>query len=250
LTQIFEHRFFHADPHPGNFFVLEDSSIGLIDFGMVGRIDPRTRDTLAKLVPAVAEKDADELAECLLELGMVHGKIDRTRFIRDLQRLIDEYSGKKLGEISLDNVGSKLVEIMRRHGLQFPSNLLLLVRVLSIDEGMARRLDPGFQLTEFAAPYFKKFWLEQLSPVSIAKQQSKNAVELLIGSKGAIRRLSRLVSSLERGDFTVNVNVDRMSGPIEDLRATTRQLSRTILVGSILITAALLLIALRLHFQR
>jgi ubiquinone biosynthesis protein len=247
LTQIFKHRFFHADPHPGNFFVLQNGSVGMIDFGMVGRIDSRTRDTLAKLVPAVSEGDADELAESLLELGLVKGKVDRSRFVLDLQRLIDEYAGRELGEISIGDIGTELVDTMRRHALQFPSNLLLLVRVLSIDEGMARRLDPGFKLTEFAAPYFRKFWLEQLSPITIAKQQSRNAVEMVLGSRRAIRRASRLLSSLDRGDFSINVNIDKVAAPIEELRLATRVLSRSVLIGAILITAALLLIALRVH---
>jgi ubiquinone biosynthesis protein len=247
LTQIFEHRFFHADPHPGNFFVLEGGAIGMIDFGMVGRIDPKTRDNLARLIPAVSQGDADDLAESILELGLVSGKVDRGRFSRDLQRLIDEYSGKDLGDISLGKIGSQLVEIMRRHGLQMPSNLLLLVRVLSIDEGNARKLDPGFQLTEFAAPYFKKFWMEQFSPLNLAKQQSKNMADLLLTSKGGLKRITRLVSSLERGDLTVGVNIERISGPNEELRAATRQLTRAILLGASIIAAGLIWVGLRMH---
>jgi ubiquinone biosynthesis protein len=246
LTQIFEHRFFHADPHPGNFFVLQDGTVAMIDFGMVGRIDSKTRDTLAKLVPAISNSDADELGESLLELGVVKLKVDRHRLTRDLQRLIDEYSGKKLGEISLGNIAGTLVDVMRRNGLQLPSNLILLIRVLSIDEGMARKLDPTFQLTEYAAPFFKKFWLEQLSPVNIAKQQVKNTLELLLASKDGIRRIARVLSSIERGDFSINTNMSFVEGPIEELRIVARSVTRAILISALLITGGLIFVALHL----
>ncbi|MGG6264385.1 ABC1 kinase family protein [Leptolyngbya sp. AN03gr2] len=91
LQMVFEDGFFHADPHPGNFFIEPNGRIGLIDFGMVGSLDSQTQEHLAGILLAVISQDADRLVDAFLELGFAQQTVDRSLLRRDLQYLVVLY---------------------------------------------------------------------------------------------------------------------------------------------------------------
>lgn len=92
LKMIFDDGLFHADPHPGNFFVESGGTIGLIDFGMVGTVDERTQDQLARLFLAITAQDADRLVDAFLDLGVGRQRVDRALLRRDLEHLVRYYA--------------------------------------------------------------------------------------------------------------------------------------------------------------
>jgi ubiquinone biosynthesis protein len=93
MREVYEFGFFHADPHPGNFFVQPDASIALIDFGMVGRLDERLQDTPTRIGLAVVHQDAEQLADDLYALGVAGGGAKRAALQRDLGHLSDHFTG-------------------------------------------------------------------------------------------------------------------------------------------------------------
>jgi ubiquinone biosynthesis protein len=97
LKMIFDDGFFHADLHPGNFFIEPEGRFGLIDFGMVGTVDEKTQEHLAGLVLALIGLDYDQMVDALLEMGVTAERIDRARLRRDLEHLIAPYYGRALG---------------------------------------------------------------------------------------------------------------------------------------------------------
>ncbi|MEW6586116.1 MAG: AarF/ABC1/UbiB kinase family protein, partial [Nitrospirota bacterium] len=163
LTMTYDHGFFHADPHPGNFFVLPDESIGLIDFGMVGRLDENLRLSLIRLEIALIRKDADRLVDELLALGIAGRTIKRHVLKRDLDHMLYRFYDKPLKEIAAADTFHALVSIALRHRLQLPSDLVFLFKVIAMSEGLGAQLDPDFKLMEFGEPYFERFWLKSRS---------------------------------------------------------------------------------------
>jgi len=153
LRSVFEHGFFHADPHPGNFFIEPGGRIGLIDFGMVGEVDASTRAALRSVLVALATGDAAPLVEGTMRLGISRESTDTDALAADLDDLIATDLSKPLGELSLGRVLSSVLGVVRRHHLRFPSNLALLGKTLGMCEGLAAHLDPQFRLTEAIAPY-------------------------------------------------------------------------------------------------
>jgi len=153
LRSVFEHGFFHADPHPGNFFVEPSGRIGLIDFGMVGEVDAATRAALTSVLVALVTSDAVPLVEGSMRLGISHGTTDTDALAADLDHLMATDLSKPLGELSLGHVLSSVLVVMRRHHLRLPSNLALLAKTLGMCEGVAAHLDPQFRMTEVIAPY-------------------------------------------------------------------------------------------------
>ncbi|MCJ7670996.1 MAG: AarF/ABC1/UbiB kinase family protein [Acidimicrobiia bacterium] len=156
LTMVFEHGFFHADPHPGNFFVQTDGSIALIDFGMVGVVDHATRTALATALVATTTHNTTQLIDAFASLGVTSQTLEREQLTTDLEQLMDEFLTRPLNEIEFGALLQDHLTIMRRHGLRLPPTLALLAKTIAMSEGVAARIDPSFQILPVLAPYAQR----------------------------------------------------------------------------------------------
>ena len=143
---VFEDGFFHADPHPGNFFIEPDGRIGIVDFGMVGTLDDALREQLSRLLTGFLRQDPDRLADALLALGTSTEPVDRARLREDLAGLLERYFGRSIGEISLRSAIGDVLEIVRRHRLRLPRDLALLLDRAPGRRGTRRRARPRLPL--------------------------------------------------------------------------------------------------------
>jgi len=141
LTQIFYHGFFHADPHPGNIFVLPQNVICLIDFGMVGSVDRQTREDFVDLIENVVNKDEDGTTRVLLKLALWDDEPDLRILRKDVSEFINEYLYKPLKDINLSKILSHLLELTSRNQLRIPPDLFLMMKALGTLEGVAAQLD-------------------------------------------------------------------------------------------------------------
>src|SRR5689334_1870305 len=178
LKMIFEDGFFHADLHPGNFFVQPDSCFGLIDFGMVGTVNEKTQDYLANLILALTRQDFDRLAEAVLEMEVTKQRVNRAELRRDLEYLVIPYFGLPLGQINLAPLFNDAFVIIRRHRLNLPPHLSLLVKTIVITEGIGIRLDPDFHLTEVIEPYADHLMTRLFSPRRMMKRLGQAGVDV------------------------------------------------------------------------
>ncbi|MBI4493425.1 MAG: AarF/ABC1/UbiB kinase family protein [Chloroflexi bacterium] len=229
LKMVFEDGFFHADPHPGNFFVEPDGRIGLVDFGMVGTVDERTQEHLVRLLLAVTSQDTERLVDALLELGVARRRVERDLLRRDLEHLVARYYGLPLGEIALGSLLADALAVVRRHHLQLPPTLALLFKTVVMSEGLGARLDPSFSLTTVLAPYAERLLLRQYSPLVWARrllQASLDAARLGVESPQQVRRI---ISELERGGLEVGM---RPTG-FEPLVRRFERLANRIVLGII-----------------
>ena len=202
---VFEDGFFHADPHPGNFFVEPGGRIGLIDFGMVGTVDERTQEQLVRLLIALTSQDAERLVDAVLELGVARRRVDRGLLRRDLEHLVGRYYGRPLGEIALGPLIEEMLAVVRRHRLQVPPNLALLLKTAVMSEGLGAQLDPGFRLTTVLAPYAQRLMLRQYSPLVWARRFGAASLDAARLGTELPQQLRRLVAELERGNLEVGM---------------------------------------------
>ena len=242
LREVFEFGFFHADPHPGNFFVRSDGSIALIDFGMVGRLDGRLQDTLLRIGLAVARQDAERLTDEFFALGVAGDRVKRAVLQRDLDHFLSRYAGRSLKDLAAAQTMNDVMAIAFRHRLQLPGELVMLLRVVGMSEGLGARLDPDFRLFEFAAPYLQQFWMQHNSPRALAgrlAQASLDAAELGLDLP---RRTARLLSQLERGELELNVNHEGLREFTRQLQRMANRLSLTILLAATIIGLGLVML--------
>ncbi|MBV8217969.1 MAG: AarF/ABC1/UbiB kinase family protein [Solirubrobacterales bacterium] len=227
---VFDDGFFHADPHPGNFFVQPGGGLGLIDFGMVGTLDDHLRGGLAKLVVAFVRQDAYRLADALLSLGASTAPVDRGGLRDDLAGLMSRYTGRGLGDIELATVINDVEELMRRHRLRVPRDLALLLRAFVIYEGMAAELDPDFRLVTEMTPYAYRHLATELSPAAIARRVEQFGADLAGLTVGLPGQLRRALDVLGTGGFEVHLRM-------KDMERAERVANR--IAGSVLAAAVL-----------
>jgi ubiquinone biosynthesis protein len=145
MSMVFTFGLFHGDPHPGNVFVQHDGSIALIDFGKHGEIDAHVRQGLGHVLAALLGGDLDGLVDALEDLRVAGGQ-DRVALRADLAVLVDRYAAAPLGDLAIGQVLGEVLQVVRRHRLRLPPDLMLLLATVVMCEGVACSLDPDFQL--------------------------------------------------------------------------------------------------------
>jgi ubiquinone biosynthesis protein len=242
LRQIFEFGLYHADPHPGNFFVQEDGSLAVMDFGMVGRLNPQTKNIFLGIAMAIQRSDTSLLADELMAAGIYNRGLDRRALVRDLDRLFDHFTGGSLSELTGTQALRDIMGIVLRHGMQLPSELVAMTRAVTIAEGTGMTLYPGFQMFRFAAPYVQQFWAEQRSPEKILPRLGQAASDSLELGLELPRRVSRLLELLERGQMEVNVNLQVLREISGQMQKMTNRLALAMLLSAVIIALALVLV--------
>ena len=226
---IFEDGFFHADPHPGNFFVEPAGQLGIIDFGMVGEIDERLRDQLSALLVALGRTDADRITDAVLALSIAPGPVDRATLRADLAALVARNEGRAVSEIRLGAVIEESLAIVRRHHLQLPREMALLLKMVVMNEGMAARLDPDFRLGEVLRPYARRLVAQQLSPAAFARRMGRAGIDVAQFGAELPDHLRRLLAVMEGSGLDVHLRADE----IEPLVARAERLGNRLVAGVI-----------------
>lgn len=229
LKMVFEDGFFHADLHPGNFFIEPDGRFGLVDFGMVGVVDESTQDYLASLILALSQQDFGRLTEAVLELEVVKHRVDRNELRRDLEYLVKPYFGLPLGEVKLATLFNEAFAVIRRHRLHIPPHLALLVKTIIITEGIGTRLDPDFHLTEVITPYADRLMMRLFSPRRMAKKLGQASVDVARLSVEIPQQLRHILAEIERGGFEIGMK----PGTFEPLIERLERLANRIVLGMI-----------------
>ena len=227
LKMIFEDRFYHADPHPGNMFVQADGRIELIDFGMVGEVSERVQEHLTQLFIAVVDEDADALADALIELSVTRRGVDRAALVDSATGLILRYHGRTLADLDVGGLLSDLFSMVRNHGIRLPGELAMLLKVLLMAEGVGVRLDPTFQLASVFAPYAQELSERAISIRAIARRLAaagNDAGELLL-------RLPRGVQRLLDGATTSGVVVQVRVAELESILSRAERIGNRLLAG-------------------
>lgn len=192
LEMIFGHGFYHADPHPGNIWVLEDGRIGLLDCGMVGRLDQRTRDQVQSILMAALHNDARRLTDILLRLASAPADLDRRALEADVEHFVADYLGQSLSEIDLSELLHSLTAMIRNHHIILPADIALLIKTLVMLEGTSRQLSRDFNLLELVEPYLMESMRRRWTPQGILERLSSRyqdwdrLLEVLPGDLGEV----------------------------------------------------------------
>lgn len=234
LGMIFDDRFFHGDPHPGNLFVLPDGRMALIDFGMVGRLDEERRGQLVDFLAAFTRADPDALTSALVGLSVRKQPVDRDDLRESLSTFVTLYKGRALGEIDFAHLLTELFTLLRHHRLRLPSDTALLFKVLLMAEGMGERLDPQFGLSELLTPYAEKLIRERYSPAAVAQRLAQASVE---GGRLLVELPERLRRVLDTFD-TGGVQVHLRASELDPLMGRAERIGNRLVAG--MVAAALI----------
>jgi len=210
LDMIFRDRFFHADPHPGNIWVLPNGQLGLLDCGMTGRLDNEMRDELEGMLLAAVDNDPDRLTDHVLRIATIPQSIDRRALRRDIDDFLSEVINVSINDLDLGTMLNTLTDILRSHHIILPSGISLLIRVLVMLEGTSRLLDRNFSLAELIQPYAVKSVQRRYSPAKLLKQAKHTYRDWDRVLEILPRELLDMLTRLQDGRFDVSIEHRRL----------------------------------------
>lgn len=202
LHQVFESGLFHADPHPGNLFVLPDGRLCLHDFGNVGELDQATRDGLSALLDAMVRSDARATADAYLELGLVGGDVDRAALESDLATLLRRIHERPVAELSVGEALQSVFRVGVRHRIRNPGSVLLLTRAFFIAEAVMAELDPTMNVIAAFSDELERLAASRYAPARLAsagRQLGRDVERFLEQAPSDLRRALRRVADGELG---------------------------------------------------
>ncbi|MBN1932802.1 MAG: AarF/ABC1/UbiB kinase family protein [Desulfobacterales bacterium] len=179
LKQVFDHGFFHADPHPGNIFVLPNNVLCLLDFGMVGTIDRGKRENFVDLMDSIIHQDESKATQVILKLTTWEDEPDLPLLEKEMADFMGRHLYKPLKDIKIGKFIQQLLVLTSHHRLSIPPDQFLMMKAFSTVEGVALMLDPDFNMIKEIAPFIQQVKLERYHPQRIANDIAKIASELL-----------------------------------------------------------------------
>ncbi|TWT85131.1 putative protein kinase UbiB [Planctomycetes bacterium CA13] len=230
LEMVFRDGFYHADPHPGNLMVLQDEVIGVLDCGMVGRVDEELREQVEDLLIAAIDKDTDRLLDSVLQLGELPRDFDRSRLRSDLVEFVEEYGSQPIDKFDLSGALNGMTAIIRRHRILLPARVSLLIKMLVMLEGTAQQLSPTFNIVELLEPYRREAIKRRLSPQRLFRKLQNSHRDWSRLAESLPADISDIVNRIRRGSFDVHLE-HRSLGSIVN-RLVLGLLASALFVGS------------------
>ena len=231
---IFEDGFFHADPHPGNFFIEPTGRVGIVDFGMVGTLDDHLREQLGRVLSGFLRKDPARLTDALLALGTSTGAVDRSRLREDVGDLLARYFGRTIAQVSLRSVIGEILEIVRRHRLTVRPDLSLVFTVVITADGIVAEVDPDFRFAEALAPYARRHLVAALTPAGFVRRLEEFGVDLTELAADLPGRLNRISEAIETGGLEVHVRTDEMDALLARIERLGNRVAASVLTATLI----------------
>lgn len=235
LKQVLLHGLFHADPHPANVFVLPGNVICFLDFGNAGRLERPMREALAGLVEAIVRQDAHRLTDGLLALGRPLGEVDTQEFRQDVAEMLEAYGDLTLRDLSMSELLRDTFAAMIRHRLQFPSDLLLLVKAFLTIESVGRQLDPSFKLVDDARPLVERVLRERLSPAAVATRVSELGHEAIGALQTVPRDLVEIVRKARTDRLQIQFVHRNLEHFVQEMDRSSNRLSFAVVIAALIV---------------
>ncbi len=233
LSMIFRDGFYHADPHPGNLLVLADTVIGVLDCGMVGRLDDNMRDAFATMLLSAIAKDSGQLADRVTRLARVPADLDRDAFESEVHDFLADYGTQSLNQFDVSGALNGIADIIRRYHLLLPANLAPLLKTLIVLEGTTRQLDRSFSLAEMIQPYYRRAVQEKLSPRRLFRHLRRMFLEWDHLMRTLPGDVSDILDRTKRGKFKFYLEHRRLETSVALL--VEGMLSASLFLGSTLL---------------
>jgi len=243
LRQVFLSGFFHADPHPGNLFVLPGNVICMLDFGMVGIVDRSTREHFVDLIDAVVNRDEPAMVEALLQLTDWESPPDMRRMQREVTDFISRYLYRPLKEVEIGSCLKELIMLAARHSLRIPPDLFLMIKAFATVEGIARQLDPEFDMIAQAAPFLIEVNKERFSPQRLAREALGMSRMLVKLARQFPRDILDIARVIRKQQLKLTVTHQGLQDMLSTHDRISNRISFSIIIAALLIGSALIVIS-------
>ena len=242
MKMVFQDGLFHGDLHAGNLFIFPQNRVGLVDFGVVGRVNRKTQDAIASMLTALANEDYERLAFEYIDLAPFLERLDVDRFTTDVRDVIAPYYGLSLKNINLGKILLDSTAVAARHGLSLPTELMMFFKSVVTIESVARLISPEFDFLSYSLDYAQEVIRAKYVPgkavhdITTIGRESASLIYFLP------RQIRQSLRKLNSPQFSVKIRIAQ----IEDLKRSIETSSNIVflglIIGSLIMSASLILV--------
>lgn len=241
FRQVMTCGFFHADPHPGNIFVMDDMRLAYIDFGMVGLIDDKTLGQLNQLILAATDKNVDKIIRILADMDAISKSSNNEGLKRDLLYLVHYYFDIPFDRLRISEVLDEAFRFMRNHRVSLPSQLVILGKTMITLEGTSRGLYKEFSAETIASSYIRYYKHEKLDIRRNINNLKSGFDEYYFDLVSVPGQLKNIISILEKNELKLDIGEMRSPKIEENIRKFTTQVSMAIMLTACIVGSSLIL---------
>ncbi len=239
FKQYFVDGFFHADPHPGNIFYLADGRLALLDCGMMGHMDPRTRNTMTEMVLAIVNCDAQRCTQLTLQLAEPLKPVNLSRLESDYTRLLGRYYGLSLEQINTAEIFGEILAAGIRNNLRWPANVGLFTKSLANLEGAARQFNPGVNLIDEVRPLMADLFRQQLVGDDPLQALLRTGLEFRNLSLSSPRQFGFLLDRLSSEQLKFSLSIQGLDDLRRSMDDASNRQAFSIVVAALIVGAAI-----------
>ncbi|MBN1828034.1 MAG: AarF/ABC1/UbiB kinase family protein [Deltaproteobacteria bacterium] len=241
LDQVFEHGFFHADPHPGNIFILPGNILCFLDFGMMGAIDRNSKEDLGDMLYALVNRDEAKAVKALLKVVESDREPDRPVLEADVANFMELYLYRPLKEIRFEQLLEQLLDLVARHRLRLSFDRFLMLKALAVMEGVGLMLDPDLDMAEKAAPYIRKLMKQRYDPRRVINDFFLSAADFLKLVKIFPGEFQEILKQIKLGQLKFGFEHRGLDRFISEMDRSSNRISVALLISSLIIGSSLII---------
>jgi len=241
LYSVLKFGFFHGDLHGGNLFLLPGSKLGIIDFGIVGKLSDKSRDQLATMVWALIQEDYETLCYTYAELGSADTSIEFDSFSREVRNVISPYLGLALDEVNTGRVLIEATKVAAKYQIRVPGDWMLVFRAIATIEGVGRLLDPKFDMVALGESLIKDIIALQASPQKVTKEFFKISREVFSLLEVMPRHIRWGFRKFASNGYAIEIRSPDTAKIARQIDLGSKRLSRSVLAMACLLTGAIII---------
>jgi len=246
VRQTLEIGFFHADPHPGNIFVLKDEKLCFIDCGMTGRVEESMRKDLAMLLYGVSENNIDTVTKSFLRLGDITlDDVNDRELRKDLQDFIERFTEGPLGDVDMGSMLTAFLDGLRKHNVKCPGDLILMIKALITIEGVGKELSPTFNLVDYAKPSIEKLVKSQFGFSALKNRSEASALLWAQLAERLPGDATRMLDRIRRNKVRFQIDVDSIESMTDAIDRSSKNVSWAMIISALVIGSSIMVLANR-----
>lgn len=238
LKMVFVDGLFHGDLHAGNFFVYPDNRVGLIDFGVVGRLNHKTQTAIANMLIALSKEDYERMAFEYVDLAPFTEKVNIDLFAKELRELIAPYYGLTLKNVNLGKILMSSASTAAKHHLTLPSELMMFFKSIVAIEGMGRRISRDFDFLQCSMEFAQEIAKNQYEPTKIMDHFSLVARESKSLISSLPRQLHFLLRKINNPDYAMRIQIQELQDLKRSFESSFNLVFLGLIIGSLILSAS------------
>ncbi len=244
FRQCFEFGFFHADPHPGNLMIADDDTVGFLDCGMTGHVDPDTAERLADLVRGTIVQDLDTVVRAAVALAETEPALVYDRRLRgDIWEFMGRFGGITLGDLRVGELLHDFFDVLRRNQIRCAADLVYLIKAIGTIEGVATGLAPQFDLVDHLRPQIEKLVKRRYGFRALRRRVERSGLAYVEIAETLPFQVREILDRVQRSKLSLQVDHRGLKDFERSIREGSMTLAYAILVAALIVGSSVLMLA-------